>query len=68
MTTKKLISLPDDLARDIKAAAAAAGQSDSFWIREAAEARLAGTRKESLADIASFISNRDREALNRLAQ
>lgn len=68
MTTKKLISLPDDLAREIKAAAAAAGQSDSLWIREAAEARLVGAREETLAGIADFINQRDREALDRLAQ
>lgn len=68
MTTKKLISLPDELAREIKEAAATAGQSDSRWMQEAAEARLAGVREDSLAAVADFISNRDREALDRLAQ
>lgn len=68
MTTKKLISLPDRLARDIKAAAAAVGTSDSQWIREAAESRLAGMREDSLVDVADFISHRDRDALDRLAQ
>ncbi|TDE89180.1 hypothetical protein EXU48_20855 [Occultella glacieicola] len=68
MTTTKLISLPDQLARDIKAAAARAGQSDSLWIREAAEARLAGAREDSLAEVADFISHRDREAMDQLAE
>ncbi|CAM3338016.1 hypothetical protein OCAE111667_04500 [Occultella aeris] len=68
MTTKKLISLPDQLARDIKEAAVKAGKSDSLWMREAAEAMLAGAREESLSEIADFISDRDREALDRLAQ